>query len=313
MPDTAPIVTIIGGSGFVGRYIAQNMARRGWRVRVACRRPNEAMFVKPYGAVGQVEPVQCNVRDEASMARVIEGSDAVVYSVGVLFESGKNGFDAVQAEGPARAARLAAAAGHFAFCPDLGHRRGCRQPLALCALQGCGRGRRARAHARRGHPAPLDRLWHRGRVLQSLWRDGASVARGAHCRRVDAVPAGLGSGCRRCRGQGRGWRGSARRLRAWRPAGLHVPRADRADAPCHAQAPPDRRHSLLHRAHPGKGFSRSCRTRRSPRIRFACSSATMSSPRARRGSTWLGSRRPRPKGSSRAISTPIAPTASTRP
>lgn len=111
MTEHAPLITIIGGSGFVGRYIAQNMARRGWRVRVACRRPNEALFVKPYGVVGQVEPVQCNVRDEASMARVIAGADAVVYSVGVLFESGANRFDAVQAEGPARAARLAAAAG----------------------------------------------------------------------------------------------------------------------------------------------------------------------------------------------------------
>ena len=55
MSAQAPIVTIIGGSGFVGRHIAQRMARRGWRVRVACRRPNEAMYVKPYGTVGQVD------------------------------------------------------------------------------------------------------------------------------------------------------------------------------------------------------------------------------------------------------------------
>ncbi|MBK0400561.1 complex I NDUFA9 subunit family protein [Limibaculum sp. M0105] len=115
MTENAPLVTIIGGSGFVGRYIAQNMARRGWRVRVACRRPNEAMFVKPYGVVGQVEPVQCNVRDEASVARVIAGAEVVVYSVGVLFESGANRFEAVQAEGPARAARLAKAAGAARF------------------------------------------------------------------------------------------------------------------------------------------------------------------------------------------------------
>ncbi|MEM6546736.1 MAG: complex I NDUFA9 subunit family protein [Pseudomonadota bacterium] len=105
---SAPLVTIVGGSGFVGRYVAQAMAKRGWRVRVAVRRPNEAIFVRPYGVVGQVEPVQCNVRDDASMARVIAGSDAVIYSVGVLFSSGKNTFMAVQAEGPARAARLAA-------------------------------------------------------------------------------------------------------------------------------------------------------------------------------------------------------------
>ena len=51
------LVTIFGGSGFVGRYVAQRMAREGWRVRVAVRRPNEAMFVRPYGVVGQVEPI----------------------------------------------------------------------------------------------------------------------------------------------------------------------------------------------------------------------------------------------------------------
>ena len=63
------LVTIYGGSGFVGRYIARRMAKDGWRVRVAVRRPNEAMFVRPYGAVGQVEPVFCNIRDDDVGAR----------------------------------------------------------------------------------------------------------------------------------------------------------------------------------------------------------------------------------------------------
>lgn len=105
------LVTIYGGSGFVGRYIAQRMARQGWRVRVAVRRPNEAMFVKPYGVVGQVEPVFCNIRDDDSVRQVMSGSDAVVNCVGVLDESGKNTFDAVQREGAARIARLAKEAG----------------------------------------------------------------------------------------------------------------------------------------------------------------------------------------------------------
>lgn len=111
MTNSAPIVTIIGGSGFVGRYVAQRMARRGWRVRVACRRPNEALFVKPYGVVGQVEPIQCNIRDEASTRRVIAGADAVVNCVGVLWESGKNTFSATQDEGAGRIARIAAEEG----------------------------------------------------------------------------------------------------------------------------------------------------------------------------------------------------------
>lgn len=105
------LVTIYGGSGFVGRYIARRMAKAGWRVRVAVRRPNEAMFVRTYGAVGQVEPVLCNIRDDASVASVLQGADAVVNCVGVLAETGKNTFDAVQAEGPERIARLAKAAG----------------------------------------------------------------------------------------------------------------------------------------------------------------------------------------------------------
>lgn len=105
------LVTIFGGSGFVGRYIAQRMAREGWRVRVAVRRPNEALFVRPYGAVGQVEPVLANIRDDASVAAALHGAEAVVNCVGVLTERGKNGFDAVQAEGAGRIARLAAAEG----------------------------------------------------------------------------------------------------------------------------------------------------------------------------------------------------------
>ena len=105
------LVTIYGGSGFIGRYIVRRLAKEGWRVRVAVRRPNEAMFVKPYGTVGQVEPVLCNIRDDASVAAVMQGADAVVNCVGLLAESGKNKFDAVQAIGAGRVARAAAAAG----------------------------------------------------------------------------------------------------------------------------------------------------------------------------------------------------------
>ncbi|MEL6232923.1 MAG: complex I NDUFA9 subunit family protein [Pseudomonadota bacterium] len=111
MSSTAPLVTIFGGSGFVGRYIAWRMARAGWRVRVAVRRPNEAGFVRAYGDVGQVEPIQANVRDEPSTARAIEGADAVVNCVGILVQDAWQKFDAVQAEAPGRIARLATAAG----------------------------------------------------------------------------------------------------------------------------------------------------------------------------------------------------------
>jgi uncharacterized protein YbjT (DUF2867 family) len=111
MTASAPLVTIFGGSGFVGRYVAQRMARRGWRVRVAVRRPNDAHFVRPYGDVGQVEPVQANIRDDASVARAVAGATAVINCVGLLAESGKQSFDAVHAQGAARIAKAAAAAG----------------------------------------------------------------------------------------------------------------------------------------------------------------------------------------------------------
>jgi len=105
------LVTIYGGSGFVGRYIARRMAKAGWRVRVAVRRPNEALFVRPYGVVGQVEPVPCNIRDDASVRAAMEGADAVVNCVGILNEIGRNRFAAVQAEGAGRVARIAAEEG----------------------------------------------------------------------------------------------------------------------------------------------------------------------------------------------------------
>ena len=102
------LVTIFGGSGFVGRYVARRMAKEGWRVRVATRRPNQALFVRPYGVVGQVEPVLCNIRDEASVRAAMLGADAVVNCVGILNAVGKNKFGAVQAEGAGRVARIAA-------------------------------------------------------------------------------------------------------------------------------------------------------------------------------------------------------------
>lgn len=111
MPSPTPIVTIFGGSGFIGRYVTQRMARAGWRVRVAVRRPEEALFVRPYGAVGQVEPVQANIRDDASTRAAIKGVDVVVNCVGILAESGKQQFEPVIAEGAGRIARIAAEEG----------------------------------------------------------------------------------------------------------------------------------------------------------------------------------------------------------
>jgi uncharacterized protein YbjT (DUF2867 family) len=105
------LVTIFGGSGFLGRYVARRLARQGWRVRVAVRRPNEAGFVRPYGTPGQVEPMFCNIRDDGSVRAALAGVDAVVNCVGTFDKGGANNFDAVQHVAAGRIARLAAAAG----------------------------------------------------------------------------------------------------------------------------------------------------------------------------------------------------------
>jgi len=104
-------VTVFGGSGFIGRYLIKRLAARGCRVRAAVRDPEAASFLKPMGEVGQVMPVQANIRDEASVARAVAGADAVVNLVGVLYSRGAQSFERVHADGAGSIARAAADAG----------------------------------------------------------------------------------------------------------------------------------------------------------------------------------------------------------
>ena len=105
------LVTVYGGSGFIGRYIVQKLARSGYRVRVATRRPNEAIFLKTYGMVGQVEPILCNIRNESSIRNAMLGADAVVNCVGILESVGKNKFVEVQHKGADFVSRIASQLG----------------------------------------------------------------------------------------------------------------------------------------------------------------------------------------------------------
>lgn len=105
------VVTVFGGAGFLGRSIVSALARQGAHVRVACRRPDEALRCKPMGDVGQVAPVAANIRDDASVAAAVDGADAVINLVGILYESGRQSFDAVHRDGAGRIARAAASAG----------------------------------------------------------------------------------------------------------------------------------------------------------------------------------------------------------
>lgn len=105
------LVTIFGGSGFLGRHLTRALAKRGWRVRAAVRRPDLAFHLQPLGGVGQVTAVQANLRYPDSVAAAARGSDAIVNCVGVLVPSGRQTFDAVQAFGAQAVARAAAQAG----------------------------------------------------------------------------------------------------------------------------------------------------------------------------------------------------------
>lgn len=106
-----PLVTVFGGSGFVGRHVVRTLVKRGYRVRVAVRRPDLAGFLLPYGYVGQIALVQANLRYRQSVDRAVEGASHVVNCVGILFESGRNSFDSVQDFGGRAVAEAARAAG----------------------------------------------------------------------------------------------------------------------------------------------------------------------------------------------------------
>lgn len=109
------LVTIIGGSGFIGAAVTEVFARAGWRVRIACRNPDRAMRLKPLGDLGQIGAVRADVRVPGSLAAAVAGSDAVINLVGILDERGGQRFAEVQARGAAVVAQAAAAAGCRAF------------------------------------------------------------------------------------------------------------------------------------------------------------------------------------------------------
>jgi uncharacterized protein YbjT (DUF2867 family) len=105
------LVTIYGGSGFLGRHIVRALAKRDWRIRVAVRRPELANHLQPLGGVGQIHAVQTNLRLADSVARAAEGAEAVINLVGILYQRGRQTFQAIQAEGAGAVVRAAADSG----------------------------------------------------------------------------------------------------------------------------------------------------------------------------------------------------------
>jgi len=107
----AGLVTIFGGTGFIGRYVVQELAKDGWLIRVAVRRPDEALFLKSAGNIGQIVPVAANVRNIASVEAAVRGADAVINLVGILSEGWQQKFDTVHRQGAENIAASARAAG----------------------------------------------------------------------------------------------------------------------------------------------------------------------------------------------------------
>lgn len=113
MPESMrnTLVTVFGGDGFVGRHIVRELAKRGFRIRVAVRRPDLAVHLQPLGGVGQIHAVQANLRNGDSVRRAVDGAATVINLVGILSSRGKQTFKSVHSEGAHRVAKAAAEAG----------------------------------------------------------------------------------------------------------------------------------------------------------------------------------------------------------
>ncbi len=248
------LVTIYGGSGFVGRYIARRMAKEGWRVRVAVRRPNEAMFVKPYGTVGQVEPVFCNIRDDASVRAVMQGADAVVNCVGILRRRAARTVltrCSMKARNGSRGLLRTRALARMVQISAIG--RMLTATASMRSTKALGEQGVLRAFPERRHPAPVDHLRARGRVLQPLCQHDAAWAGSAVWSA--AIP-----------GFSRSMSMMSPRLRSWAfwgrlPPGIYelggpdvstLPRADAADAGRDPSSPSGREHAVLGGADHGR-------------------------------------------------------------
>jgi len=135
-PDA--LVTVVGGSGFLGRYIVQRLAEAGYRVRVAVRHPERALYLKPLGDLGRIQLVRGDIGSDAQMAAAFLGATAGVNLVGILDEKAGQKFAAVQAEGAGRAARAAAATGisHYVQMSAIGADSASRVPYARTKAEG---------------------------------------------------------------------------------------------------------------------------------------------------------------------------------
>ncbi len=108
---SSSLITVFGGTGFLGRHAVRALARAGHRVRVAVRYPNQGYFLRPMGHAGQIALVPCNVRNAGQVADAVRGADAVINLTGILYQRGRQNFEAVHIDGAQAIAKAAHAAG----------------------------------------------------------------------------------------------------------------------------------------------------------------------------------------------------------
>ena len=135
---SSKLVTLFGGSGFVGRHMVRALANDGWRIRVAVRKPNNALFLKPMGRVGQIQIVKANVHDEDAVRAALKGADAAINLVAVLYQSGSQRFESLHVEAAERIARLSSelGVGRLLHVSGLGVERNARSRYAQTKVQG---------------------------------------------------------------------------------------------------------------------------------------------------------------------------------
>ena len=158
MADNGKLATVFGGSGFVGRYIVWSLAKRGYRVRAAVRRPDLAGHLQPMGVVGQIHAVQANLRFADSVVRAVEGADVVINAVGILAPTGAQTFEAVHVEGARRVAKAAREAGaaRLVHISAIGADKQVECPI--CPHEGRGRSGGSGGISLGDHPPAIDRV-----------------------------------------------------------------------------------------------------------------------------------------------------------
>ncbi len=132
------LVTVFGGTGFLGKYVVRALARNGWRIRVAARNPLRSPQLKVMGEVGQIEFARADLKSPDSVDLALEGAEAVVNLVGVLAETGRQTFDALQAQGAGEIARAAAARGITRFIQVSAIGADARSPSAYARTKAAG-------------------------------------------------------------------------------------------------------------------------------------------------------------------------------